>query len=411
MKIVFPPFQLMKGSKILVGMAIAWALTEGTGAMAAVEFPVTMPSDHERLELLDAESAATTEANVFGTELDDVPNLVAEPVIQSSPTLQSILPIAPMDVLEANTKGKTETNSAKKDVVPAVNNNTPIHWNLESLQPDVHQNWNNSGQINSVNELTAIYKLSNGDRVKLRTGINSYEQSGTRTVRSIPLQLGWETKIDSLTVQPQVGLDFIDGSVVPNVGLKVSYPLLTGITLSADIQQEAYQFNAKTIENRISALRYGPSLFWSIDSNTSLFSSIHLGNYSDGNTEFQSFTRIEHKIGSFSVAGNLFTWNYQNPTDKGYFAPPDFLVYTAELGWEGDVIPNTLRCRLSIPFGEQRANGVYADAGGYQGKCTVKVQPNIEADLGYGFSNVKNQSTGLSTANAQTVGVQFRIKF
>ncbi len=183
------------------------------------------------------------------------------------------------------------------------------------------------------------------------------------------------------------------------------------MTLSAGIQQEAYQFNAKTIENRISALRYGPSLFWSIDSNTSLFSSIQFGNYSDGNKEVQSFTRIEHKIGSFSVAGNLFTWNYQNPTDNGYFAPPDFLVYTAELGWEGDVIPNALRCKLSLPFGEQRANGVYADAGGYQGKCTVKIQPNIEADLGYGFSNVKNQSTGLSTSNSQTVGVQFRIKF
>ena len=120
---------------------------------------------------------------------------------------------------------------------------------------------------------------------------------------------------------------------------------------------------------------------------------------------------VERKFGEFSLAGNLFTWSYKNPTDKGYFAPADFLVYTAEATWEGDVIANVLKCRISVPIGEQRVNGGTSDAGGYQTKCTAKLSPSIEADLGYSFSNVKNQATGLSTANSQSLGTQLRIKF
>jgi hypothetical protein len=247
--------------------------------------------------------------------------------------------------------------------------------------------------------------------VLVKTGYDTYEQPGAKTATNIPLQFNWETKINSLKVQPGVGIDFLNRSTTPNFNLKVDYPLATGLTVSADIQQGAYKFNAQTIENQISALRYGPSLFWTIDPNTSLFSSLHFGNYSDSNAETQFFSRIERKFGEFSVAANLFTWSYQNPTDKGYFAPSDFMVYTAEVAWEGDVIANLLKCRLSAPLGGQRVNGSTSDAGGYQTKCTAKFSPNFEADLGYSFSNVKNQATGLSTANSQSLGTQIRIKF
>jgi hypothetical protein len=136
-----------------------------------------------------------------------------------------------------------------------------------------------------------------------------------------------------------------------------------------------------------------------------------LGNYSDGNAETQSFTRLERKFGEFSLAANLFTWGYKNPTDNGYFAPSDFIVYTGEIAWEGDVIANALKCRVAVPLGGQKVNGTTSDAGGYQTKCTIKISPNFEADVGYVFSNVKNQATGLNTANSQSLGTQVRIKF
>ena len=299
---------------------------------------------------------------------------------------------------------------ASKKPAALTPNATPLVV-LEGLQPDIRNDWNNSGQVNRTIEQTAIFRLNNGDRATVKTGYDTYEQPGSKTATNIPVQVGWETKINSLKVQPTVGVDFLDVSTTPNFSLKVDYPLTTGLTVSADIQQGAYKFNAKTIENQISALRYGPSIFWTIDPNTTLFSSLHFGNYSDGNAETQSFTRLERKFGEFSLAANLFTWGYQNPTDKGYFAPADFIVYTGEVAWEGDVIANLLKCRLSAPLGGQRVNGSTSDAGGYQTKCTAKISPNIEVDLGYVFSNVKNQATGLSTANSQSLGTQVRIKF
>ena len=290
---------------------------------------------------------------------------------------------------------------------------------LEGLQPNVHNEWNNSGQVNRTIESTAIFRLNNGDsrqdskaeRLLFTTGYDTYEQPGTKTVTNIPLEINWETKINSLKIRPGVGVDLASGSTTPNFNLKVDYPLTSGLTVSADLQQGAYKFNAKTIENQISAFRYGPSIFWQIDKDTSLFSSLHLGNYSDNNQEQQSFSRIERKFGEFSVAGNLFTWNYKNPTDKGYFAPPDFLVYTGEVAWEGSVIRDVLNCRLSASLGGQNVNATSSDAGGYQTKCTAKLSPSVEADLGYSFSNVKSTVPVTNNANNQSIFGQVRLKF
>jgi hypothetical protein len=282
---------------------------------------------------------------------------------------------------------------------------------LEGLQPNIRNDRNNSGQVNQTIESTAIFRLNNGDRLLFTTGYDTYEQVGVKTVTNIPLGINWETKINSLKISPGVGIDTLSGATTPHFNLKVDYPLTTGLTVSADLQQGAYKFNAKTIGNQISALRYGPSIFWKIDKDTSLFSSLKLGSYSDNNQEQQSFSRIERKFGEFSIAGNLFTWNYKNPTDKGYFAPPDFLVYTGEIAWEGSVIRELLSCRLSASLGGQNVNATSSDAGGYQTKCTAKISPNLEADLGYSFSNVKSTVPITSNANSQSILGQVRVKF
>ena len=282
---------------------------------------------------------------------------------------------------------------------------------LEELQPNIQIDRNNSGQINQTIESTAILRLNNGDRLFFTTGNNTYEQPGVKTVTNIPLGIDWETKINALKVRSGVGVDIFSNSTTPNFSLKIDYPLTTGLTVSADLQQGAYKFNAKTIGNQISAFRYGSSIFWQIDKDTSLFSSLKLGSYSDSNQEEQSFSRIERKFGEFSVAGNLFSWKYQNPTDKGYFAPSAFLVYTGEIAWEGSVIRDVLRCRLSASLGGQSVSAQNSDAGGYQTKCTAKISPQIEADLGYSFSNIKNSDSGSSSANSQSIVSQIRWKF
>lgn len=282
---------------------------------------------------------------------------------------------------------------------------------LENIQPNIRTDWNNSGQVNRFIESTAILRLNNGDRLLFTTGHNTYEQPGAKTVTNIPLEVEWETKIDLLKVSAGVGVDILNGATPASFNLKLDHPLATGLTVSADLQQAAYKFNSKTIENQVSAFRYGPSIFWQIDKDTSLFSSLKLGSYSDSNQETQSFSRIERKFGEFSIAGNLFSWSYQNSTDKGYFAPPDFLVYAGEVAWEGNVIRDFLKCRLSASIGGQNVNANSSDASGYQSKCTAKISPNVEADLGYSFSNIKSTVPITSIANSQSVTAQIRVKF
>jgi hypothetical protein len=182
--------------------------------------------------------------------------------------------------------------------------------------------------------------------------------------------------------------------------------------LSFEVDQAPYKANAQTLENGISAWRYGPSLYWQINPKTSLFSLYRRGNYSDRNVENQSFSRLEHKLGQFSVATNLFTWNYAHNMQqrKGYFSPRDFLLYNAEVAWEGDVF-KFLRCRLSGTVGQQRLNGEMSSGNNYQARCTVLVSPNVEADLGYAFSNERNRDTGAGSYNNRSITGQLRLRF
>ncbi|WP_051038692.1 TonB-dependent receptor [Chamaesiphon minutus] len=390
---------------LITGSVFAHFLLKTTGSSA------TTASEIERSDKISLASRSSSPQLIAGADNFN-PDLKLSPLREQIP-----IPSLPPPTQSAPSPGANSGSVEDIGVKPA-----PVGVPfvvLEGLQPNIRNDWNNSGQVNRTIESTAIFRLNNGDslrdskaeRLLFTTGYNTYEQPGTNTVTNIPIGVDWETKIDSLKVHSGVGVDISSGSTTPNFNLKVDYPLTTGLTVSADLQQGAYKFNAKTIENKISALRYGPSIFWQIDKDTSLFSSLKLGNYSDNNQETQSFSRIERKFGEFSIAGNLFTWNYQNSTDKGYFAPPDFLVYTGEFAWEGSVIRDVLNCRISASVGGQNVNATSSDAGGYQTKCTAKLSPNFEADLGYSFSNVKTNVPINSNANSQSVIGQIRVKF
>jgi len=295
---------------------------------------------------------------------------------------------------------------------------------LENIQTNFRYDTDNFGQRNLFIEPTAQFRLSNGNKIKFKTGVNYFEQRGVESITNIPFQVGWEGKIGEVTLQTAAGVDFFDRlSPAINLNAKVETPiiptkvspsgkLLSAVVLSANLEQGPYKFNARTLENQITAWRFGPDLYWQIDRNTSLFSSLRLGNYNDGNSEVQSFSRLERKFGQFSVAANLFTWSYENDFEgkSGYFSPQDFLVYNAEVAWEGDV-SKFLRCRVAANLGRQRLQGEFDNASTYQARCTVKLSPNVETDLGYNFSNVRNQNTGGSAYSGNSLTGQLRIKF
>ncbi|AFZ32071.1 hypothetical protein Glo7428_3602 [Gloeocapsa sp. PCC 7428] len=294
---------------------------------------------------------------------------------------------------------------------------------LESIQTDFRHQTDNFGDRNLLIEPTIQFRLSNDATLTFKTGFNYFDEPTLASITNIPFQVGWAGKVGGMTLQTAVGVDIFD-RLPPalNFSAKLDAPIVvkvapsgelrSGVVLSAALEQGSYKFNAQTLENQITAWRLGPSLYWQIDRDTSFFSTLRWGSYNDGNSEWQSFSRLERQFGQFSVAANLFTWNYANNFERtsGYFSPLDFLVYNAELAWEGDVF-NFLRCRLAANLGQQRLRGEMDNANSYQARCTAKISHDIEADLGYSFSNVRNQDTGGSAYGGSSLTGQVRISF
>jgi hypothetical protein len=297
---------------------------------------------------------------------------------------------------------------------PPANDREPSVAGLQSLQTDFRNDEDTFGQQNRIIEETAQFGLRNGDKIRFKTGFDFFKQRGVESVNNVPIQVGWEHKLTSTTtLKVAAGVDVFDRlPVAPNLDVELQSQVTPGVTLFGVLEEGPYKFNAQTLDNQISAWRFGPNIYWQIDRNTSFFSLLRLGSYSDGNVEEQSFSRLERKIGQFSLALNVFNWVYRKDLESrsGYFSPPDFLVYNGEIGWEGDVF-KFLRCHLSATLGQQRLKGKVDPASGYQARCTVKISPSVEADLGYASSNVQSRNVGDDNYRSNSITGQLRIKF
>ncbi|AFZ12759.1 hypothetical protein Cri9333_1876 [Crinalium epipsammum PCC 9333] len=350
-----------------------------------------------------------------------VPNQQVQPPAQSAPTPS---PAPPAQLAPTPASTPTPTTPPLPTVQPpaslpeanpsaTIQNAVLPSFSLDNLQINFRNDVDKFGRENRFIEPTAQFRLSNGNIVQLKTGFNYFKYPGLEDVSNIPLTLGYQTKINQVTLQAGVGVDVFNRlPTAINFNTKVDVPVGNNITLSGVVEQGLYKFNAETLENQIRTWRYGPNLYWQIDRNTSLFSLLRLGNYNDGNFEQQSFSRLERKFGPFSIAANLFNWSYNEDYSEksGYFSPPDFLVFTGEVALESEIF-DFLRCRVAASLGQQRLRGEFSNANSYEGRCTGKISQNIDADFGYVFSNVQNQETGNSQYNNQSFTGVLRFKF
>ncbi len=391
-----------------------WTLSAAKLQAAQVHQSWTLPSEL-------TEQVTTIKSTEFKDRLQRSRSLEAIPILMAAPEnfnpelrLPPVLPEPPKNFSPPKTPTEpgTPAESETPDVV------------LESIHTNYRYETDNFGQTNFFLEPTVQFRLRNGNKIFFKTGFNFFEQRGVESITNFPLQVGWQGKIGQVTLQTAAGVDVFNRlPTAINLNAKVeatisppqvspSGRLRSLVVLSGNLEQGPYKSNVRTLENQITTWRFGPDLYWQIDSDTSLFSSLRLGNYNDGNSDVQSFSRLERKFGQFSLAANLFTWSYSRDLERtsGYFSPPDFLVYNGEVAWEGD-IANFLRCRLAANLGRQRLKGEFDNASTYQTRCTVKFSPSIEADLGYNFSNVRNQDTGGSTYGGNSLTGQLRIKF
>ncbi len=273
-------------------------------------------------------------------------------------------------------------------------------WQIETLTVDVQDGFNNFSQGNRTFEPTVTGRLANGDRLSFSTGLNSFTQPAVDQVLNVPLRAAWIRQMGDFTTTLGAGVDVFDRlPLAPNGTANTSVPIGSSATLSLNLDYGAYKINATSLQNQISAWRYGPNLFWQITPDTSLFSLLRLGHFSDGNWEQQSFSRLEQRLGEFTLAANLFNWQFNRDleTTSGYFSPPDFLVTNAELAWQGQVV-EAVSCRVAANLGPQRLTGEWSFTYGYEALCTAQFN-QVELDLGYAFNTVAAGAEGSDYSN------------
>jgi len=182
---------------------------------------------------------------------------------------------------------------------------------LDSMTTNFQNDNDKSGQRSQIIEPMWKWRFKDGTIVGLQTGFNSFDLAGKKSIYNFPLQFIVEKKLGSLKLNARGGIDIYDRlPTTVNFELNASLPILNGVTLFGFLEQKPYKSNVDTIENQINIRRFGPNIYWQIDPETSLFSLYRWGNYSDGNNDQQSFSRLERKSGQFAIAANLFTWFY-----------------------------------------------------------------------------------------------------
>lgn len=329
----------------------------------------------------------------------------------------AIPPLSPLDITgpveELENLPLEENNVNENDERNDEEEKQELRFSLEGLSLDYRTESDNFGGFRQIIEPTFEFNLTDGHDLSITTGFNTFDQVDVARVTNIPLDITWHHNVDNSSIDISIGLDWFNRlPLSPRIGFSGSTPLFEGATLSGVIEYQPYKFNTQTLESKIKSLRLGPNLFWQINSDTYLFSLLRLGTYNDGNTEQQSFSRIEHRIGDFGIATNLFNWVYRDDVEmqSGYFSPPDFLVYNGEIFWEDEII-DEISCQVTASAGLQRLNGAWTSAYSYGPACQVNIGNNVQLSLGYSFSNVRDQMTGGSAFNNRTVTGELAVEF
>ncbi len=267
----------------------------------------------------------------------------------------------------------------------------------EGSGPDAQSRWSILPEVRG--------QLANGNAVGISAGFSRFDQANVETVEHSPITFSWQGNLDPIDLEISGGVDLFNRLPIDtHFSARTAIPIGQKARLSMSVEQAPYAFNATTLENNISAWHYGPDVFWQITPNTSLFSEVRLGNYSDGNWAQQSFSRLERQVGDgASVALNFFNQSFQQNLEasSGYFSPQDFLVATAEMSWQEN-LAESLSCGLLGSIGQQRLAGEWALAYSAQALCRVDITPSIQLDLGYQLSNVSKNQSAFVDDNAYT---------
>ena len=343
---------------------------------------------------------------------NNLPNLNNPPTTNDN--LPTAIPTQPNSDVPAQSI-PVESYTPEQPQEEASENRSFLDWN--DLEVGINSDFNNFGE-SSWSVLPAISgQLANGNTVGIASGVNQFDQTDFESVTHVPLTLSWQGKAGDVTLKASGGIDLFNRLPLDaHAGFTAAIPLSEKANISVGVEQGPFLLNAQTLENQISRWQYGPEIYWEISPKITLFSKLRLANYSDGNFEQQSFSRIERKIGeTASVALTLINQSFQESVEEtsGYFSPRDFLVAAAELSWQ-ESITDRFSCGLLGSIGQQRLAGEWALAYNGQALCSVDVGAALQVDLGYRFSNVSKDQSALvedSAFSNQQIISGIRVRF
>jgi hypothetical protein len=119
--------------------------------------------------------------------------------------------------------------ASTESVTPAVK--------LESLTTDFRREADNFNQHNLFIEPTAQFRLRNGNRFRIKTGFNSFEERKVESVTNIPLHVEWEGKVDRVNLTVGGGVDLFDRlPTAVNFNAKAELPLAIKVSPSGQLQ-------------------------------------------------------------------------------------------------------------------------------------------------------------------------------
>jgi hypothetical protein len=343
--------------------------------------------------------------------------------VKMTPMASAPVPIAP--------------TASAVDIAPQPDPSQPRPQDYRSVDPpipvifpgefslDFRTSTGSDDKLKRIVEPSAQFYLANGDEIRLTTGFNFFQQSGLDAVNNYPLRLAWKGKAGMTVFHAMAGVDVFDRlPAVPTASVRLDQPLGTtfdrqgrlsaGVILSTSVEYGAYKFSAKSLENRVAATQIKPSIYWQMGPDTKLYAHYQAGLLNDGNLEQQVFARVQQQLGpELFVAANLFSWSFSQDQESrhGYFSPPDFLTYTGEVGWEGNVVPDRLKCRLSAAFGRQRNQGNFAGANTYNASCDAQLSADLSLELGYSRSNIRDRTTSTNDFNTQEFSGRLKYRF
>jgi hypothetical protein len=426
-------FHLITTSSIMdnslkIGYALTVLAFGGMGQSAVAQSVPQAPAAATALTAVTPDRAPTPEIrSSIAPE-----RLIASPESHTLNSAEALLqlevpvlppPTLPNATIVAATSIESITPTTAPTTAPTTTPTTTSNGvKLETLTTNF-QNESDGNRVNRIIEPQAQLLLPNGDRLQVKTGWNTFQQSGIETVQNFPLQAAWVKPIGNNKLKLGGGVDVFNRlSVQPKLNAEIEVPvgieispqgkLNRGVVFKGLVDYGAYKFNAKTLEKGINVVHVKPEVYWQIDPQTSFYSHYQLGLYNDNNVEHQTFSRLERKLGNFFVAANLFTWNYKADREltNGYFSPKQFLTYTGEVGWSGDVAKG-LNCRLTAGLGQQSLNANSSNISQYNARCSAAIAPNVALDFGYGVSNERKQNLSSSNYHNQSLTSQLRVTF